>query len=108
MKPSPVPLPAAQLFVCVNRRAAGDALGDGCGDRGEAVYATLKRDVTAARAAARIWVTRTYCLGICPKAGATVARHFGERSSASPGPALFTDVTTADVPTLLGPLLGPR
>ena len=74
MKPSPVPLPAAQVFVCVNRRAPGDPLGEGCGARGDEVYDAAKRAVIGARAASKVWVTRTYCLGICPKQGATVER----------------------------------
>jgi (2Fe-2S) ferredoxin len=100
MKPSPVSPPSAQIFVCVNRRPAGDPLGEGCADRGEAVYAALKREVTTTRNAARVWVTRTHCLGVCPKVGATVARY--------PVSALYTEVDSSDAPTLLHTALEAR
>jgi hypothetical protein len=61
------------LFVCANRRDAGTPLGPGCGERGEAVYDALKREVAARGAHTTTWVTKTHCLGICPKSGATVA-----------------------------------
>ncbi len=102
MKPSPVPLPAAQLFVCVNRRPPGDPLGEGCGARGDLVYDTAKRAVLAARGASKVWVTRTYCLGICPKQGATAQRLVQRAQTPA---ALFTEVTPADVPALLKDLL---
>ena len=104
MKPSPVPPPAAQLFVCVNRRPPGDPLGEGCGAHGDTVYDTAKRVVLGARAASKIWITRTYCLGICPKQGATVQRLVQRAGAPS---ALFTEVTSADVPALLKDLLAP-
>jgi len=104
MKPSPVPLPAAQLFVCVNRRAPGDPLGEGCSARGDAVYDAAKRTVASARAASRVWVTRTHCLGICPKHGATVERVVQRASTPA---ALFTEVSPSDVPALLKDLLSP-
>lgn len=100
MKASPVPPPSAQLFVCVNRRPPGDPLGHGCADQGEAVYASLKRAVASRRAAARVWITRTHCLGVCPKEGAAVARY--------PLAALYTEVDISDATSLLAPLLGPR
>jgi hypothetical protein len=61
------------LFVCANRRDADAPLGPGCGERGEAVYDALKRLVAARGTHATTWVTKTHCLGICPKSGATVA-----------------------------------
>ena len=66
MKLSPYK-PRVHFYVCVNRRDASDPLGEGCGERGEAVFAELK----ARRSPA--WVTRTQCLGLCPKRGCTVA-----------------------------------
>jgi (2Fe-2S) ferredoxin len=100
MKPSPVSPPSAQIFVCVNRRAPGDPLGAGCADHGEAVYAALKREVTTTRNAARVWVTRTHCLGICPRVGATVARY--------PISALYTEVDSSDAAALLQTALEAR
>jgi (2Fe-2S) ferredoxin len=87
MKPSPY-RPRVQLFVCANRRAAGDPLGDGCGDRGDAVFAALK-----ARAHRGLWVTRTHCLGLCPKTGCTV--------TVAPQMQSFVEVTVDDVDEIL-------
>ena len=67
--------PRLHLLVCTNRRAPGDPLGGGCGDRGDALYAELKARVAGRGDARAVWVTRTYCLGVCPKSGATVAAH---------------------------------
>ena len=72
----------------------GSPLGPGCGAHGDAVYDALK---TAVAGDVRgTWVTRTQCLGICPKRGATVARY-----GADIAPAIKTEVTPADVPELL-------
>ena len=79
--------------MCVNRRASDDPLGSGCGDRGDAVYAALKQHVARAGLVSRVWTTRTYCLGVCPKEGTAVA--------VSPGGVLLADVTASDVPALL-------
>lgn len=68
--------PRLHLFVCANRRE-GSPLGPGCGERGDALYDALKAGVAARRSFAEIWVTKTHCLGICPKRGATVARYPG-------------------------------
>lgn len=83
------PRPRLHLFVCANRRS-DSPLGPGCGDHGEAVYKALKDAVTDV---ARVWITKTHCLGICPKSGCTVARY--------PQQAIFTEVTPEDLPTLL-------
>jgi predicted metal-binding protein len=67
--------------VCANERDPASPLGPGCGARGAAVYDALK-DAVAARGAHRdVWITRTHCLGICPRAGATCATYdaSGER-----------------------------
>jgi predicted metal-binding protein len=65
--------PLVHLFVCANRRSADSALGPGCGDGGEAVYAALKERVARRGAVRDAWVTQTQCLGVCPKQGCTVA-----------------------------------
>jgi hypothetical protein len=85
--------PHFHLFVCANRREPDSPLGEGCGARGEAVYAALKRLVAARGAFASTWVTKTYCLGVCPKTGATVARY-------PPGEVL-AEVTPDDAAALL-------
>ena len=79
MRDTPL-VPKLHLFVCANRRPADDPLGAGCGDAGDAVFAALKHEVSARGAYRAVWVTRTYCLGICPKRGCTVAAYApGER-----------------------------
>ena len=84
------------LFVCANRRE-GSPLGPGCGERGDALYDALKSEVATRRKVAEIWVTKTHCLGICPKRGATVARY--------PGSApIRSDVELEDVTMLLDEL----
>jgi hypothetical protein len=92
--------PRLHVLVCTNRRDAGSPLGDGCAKRGEAVYAALKAEVDRRRAHTTVWITRTYCLGICPKNGATVAVH-----AATPRvgePRVFLEVEPNDVEALLG------
>ena len=84
--------PSLHFFVCANRRE-GSPLGPGCGDHGEAVFAAMKNAIGAD--VRRTWVTKTHCLGICPKRGATVARYGDELA-----PVVVTDVTPADVPEL--------
>lgn len=59
------------LFVCANRRAEADPLGPGCADAGERVFAELKRTTRFTQA----WVSKTHCLGLCPKRGCAVALH---------------------------------
>ena len=84
--------PRVHLFVCANRRD-GSPLGPGCGDHGERVYGILKDEVAAARAFNDVWVTKTHCLGICPKKGCTVAV-YGKDS------AIFRDVDEDDARAL--------
>ena len=87
------PSPRVHLFVCANRRE-GSPLGPGCAERGDELYDALKAEVGARRQVAEIWVTKTQCLGICPKRGATVARY----PSAQP---ILSDVEIGDVQALL-------
>src|SRR6185503_9424228 len=89
--------PKLHLFVCANRREEGSPLGTGCGDRGEALYDALKGEVSRRGLIARTWVTKTHCLGICPKRGATVARYAGSPASA---PTILADVEVGDAATL--------
>ncbi len=84
--------PKVHLFVCGNRREDGSPLGPGCGDAGDAVYAALKEEVARHGAVVSVWVTKTHCLGVCPKHGATVARYPAQR--------IWSDVTRDDVATL--------
>lgn len=79
--------PRVHLYVCVNRRAASDPLGEGCGERGEVVFAELKKRTSH-------WVTRTQCLGLCPKRGCTVAL--------APSMQYVVEVEPSDIDALLG------
>lgn len=87
------PSPRLHLFVCANRRE-GSTLGPGCGERGDALYDALKAEVATRRQVVETWVTKTHCLGICPKRGATVARY----PHATP---ICSDVEVGDVNALL-------
>ena len=97
MKDVPL-LPEVHLFVCANRREADSPLGPGCGEEGEAVFDDLKRRTLSAGLATRVWVTRTSCLGICPKEGATVACY--------PAQKLIQEVRVSDGLAILARALG--
>ena len=85
--------PKLHLFVCANRRAADDPLGAGCGDAGDAVFDALKAEVARRGIYRAAWVTRTQCLGLCPKRGCSVAVYpkgaIVIEAEASDAPALF-------------------
>jgi hypothetical protein len=83
--------PRVHLFVCANARP-GSPLGEGCADRGEKLYAALKEEVAARGRVADVWITKTFCLGVCPKRGATVARY--------PDGAMFADVEVEEARSL--------
>ncbi len=86
-------LPEAQLFVCANRREEGSPLGEGCSTHGEELFTELKRRTLTSGLASRVWVTKTACLGICPKRGATVALY--------PVKRFFADALVSDAETLV-------
>ncbi len=94
-------VPEAHVFVCANRRDATDPLGAGCGERGERVFAALKDEVAGERAYARVWVTKTHCLGICPRTGCTVAIY----GASAPGGPILRDVDEADARALVRRML---
>src|SRR4051794_38655358 len=90
--------PKRHLFVCTNRRAPGDPLGSGCSERGDAVYAALKDEVARRAVHRQVWVTRTHCLGICPKRGATAAVYAADGSAPDP---ILTEVEPTDAADLV-------
>jgi (2Fe-2S) ferredoxin len=92
MRASPL-APAAHVFVCGNRREPDAPLGPGCAERGDAVYDAFKHAVARRGLVARVWVTKTHCLGLCPPRGCTVALY--------PRRAFFIDVAPTDVDALL-------
>jgi hypothetical protein len=95
--------PALHLFVCANRRS-DSPLGPGCSAHGDAVYDALKHEVAARGRVRDVWITKTHCLGICPKAGATVARYSAAPTDLMPSPSsdpILMEVTPADAPGLL-------
>jgi hypothetical protein len=63
------------------------------------LYHALKAENSARQQDAEVWVTKTHCLGICPKTGATVAR-YGAASLVLGGPIL-TEVEVRDGAALL-------
>ncbi len=94
--------PNLHLFVCQNRRADGDPLGPGCGARGDAVYDALKDEVAKHRLYHQVWVTKTQCLGVCPKVGCTVALY----GPAAGGTPILRDVDEPDARALFRRKLG--
>jgi predicted metal-binding protein len=88
-------LPRVHLFVCANVRADDNPLGPGCGEAGERVFKLLKEESLRRGMVHQVWVTKAFCMGICPKRGATVARH------AEDGRGIFRDVDESDAITLL-------
>jgi len=92
MKPSSL-LPEFHLFVCANRREAGSPLGRGCSDEGDALYEALKGEVARRGLIPTVWVTRTQCLGLCPKSGAAVAAY--------PRQQMWGEATATDAPGLI-------
>lgn len=93
VRPPPRRPADAFLLVCTNHRPPGNPLGPGCAGHGDALYAVLQQAVVRRGLSSRVWLARTSCLGLCPRVGAAVA--------ISPGGALFTEATPADVPSLL-------
>src|SRR5580658_4423526 len=97
MRPAPL-APAVHLFVCANRRPADNPLGPGCGDAGDAVFDSMKAEVAKRGAYRAVWVTRTLCLGQCPKRGCTVAVYPRQR--------IVSEVELADAPGLFESAIG--
>jgi hypothetical protein len=91
-------VPSLHIFVCANRRE-GSPLGPGCSDRGDALYEVLKREVATRGLVQSVWITKTHCLGICPRHGATVAR-YGPQAGAARA-AILTEVEPEDGARLL-------
>jgi NADP-reducing hydrogenase subunit HndC len=85
-------LPTVHFLVCGNTRPEESPLGRGCGLVGEHVYIALKQEVTRQGAVADAWVTKTACLGLCPKRGGTVAVY--------PGRVFYTEVEAGDAEEL--------
>lgn len=92
MKPATL-VPRVHLLVCGNARASEDPLRSGCGAAGPPVFDALKAAVLGAGLGRAVWVTRTRCLGHCPRVGCAVVVH--------PRNAHRVEVTVDDVPALL-------
>ncbi len=91
--------PTVQLFVCTNARDANDPLKSGCGAHGPGVYQAVKREVARRGRVGDVWVTRTLCLGHCPREGCSVA--------IEPSREQWVEVRDEDVTTLVDRALGP-
>ncbi len=98
MKLSPL-RPRVHLYVCTNRRAPDDPLGGGCSDRGDQVYAALKREVARRGLHRDVWVARTHCLGVCPRVGCTVGL--------APATRYLEEVTEGDAAAVIDTVLPP-
>lgn len=98
MKDALAPL-RLHVFVCANRREPENALGSGCGDRGEALYQALKVEVLKRGLIRETWIAKTHCLGICPKEGATITRYPPRGGH----PPVETGATLDDVDAILSP-----
>lgn len=92
--------PQLQLFVCANERGNESPLGRGCGERGRAVFAELKREAARRGLASTVWVTETKCLGVCPREGCALA--------ISHGGGVFEGVTVEDSRSLMNRIEGSR
>ena len=85
--------PRVRVLVCVNPSERPDAT-DGCGAHaGPAVYAALRSEVARRGLVRDVWVTRTWCLGVCPDVGCTV--------ELQPSGLLLRDVEPEDAPSVL-------
>jgi (2Fe-2S) ferredoxin len=97
MRDAPV-LPRLHFFVCANRRSGDSPLGSGCADRGDGIFDTLKDEVARRSLFVTVWVTKTHCLGLCPREGATIALY--------PPGRVVTDVSRNDARALFAAHLG--
>lgn len=93
MKPAPL-RPKLHVFACSNVREAGSPLGPGCSAIGDQVFASLKRAVAKHGLTTSVWITRTSCLGLCPKRGSTVAVY--------PPGTIYVDVQPEDADAIVG------
>ena len=96
MKPAAI-RPVVQLFVCTNERKVDDPLQSACGAHGPIVLSTLKRKVSELGRLRDVWVTKTACLGQCPKDGCSVVL--------TPSGEQWVDVTESDAAGLLARVL---
>lgn len=78
----------SHIFVCVNRRAEDNPLGGGCGQRGDDLHAALLAEIGRQRLYTSVWLSRSYCVGACPRKGAAVAL--------APGDTVLTEALPAD------------
>lgn len=97
MRDAPL-LPRLHVFVCANRRPHDSPLGPGCADRGEELFDIFKDEVARRALFTDVWVTKTHCLGICPREGATVALY--------PRGRIVTEVRADEARPLLAAHLG--
>ncbi len=95
MQEQPVPFQRI-VFVCLNRRVAGNACCDAGG--GELIFEALKAQVAAAGLKGRVRVSRSGCQDVCAQ---------GPNVMVFPDYAWFHHVTLADVPRILERLTQP-
>lgn len=94
-----IDLPEAHLLICTNERPDGNACCKKVG--GHEFFLKMKEELAGRGLRARLWVTRTGCLGYCNDVGCVVAlyRH-GETK-----PTIHSEVTDADFSSVLDAFL---
>lgn len=81
--------PERHFFVCRNRRSAASGLAS-CDDGGSAAVVTaLRRARDQLGLSARVFITESGCLGVCPESGSTVVVY--------PEAVWYSHVTEANV-----------
>jgi (2Fe-2S) ferredoxin len=77
------------ILVCVNDRSDGRW---SCGHHeGLAIYEALKAHVKSHGLVQKVWVSRTGCLGLCPKEGVLL--------KVDPGDTWYEGLTLAELPS---------
>ncbi len=79
------------VLVCVNDRSDGRW---SCGHHeGQKIYEELKAHVKEHGLIQKVWVSRTGCLGLCPKEGVVI--------KVDPGEKWFEGLTLAELPDFI-------
>ena len=85
--------PERHFFICGNRRPPASGLAS-CGHGGSAeVASALRRARESLGLSARVFITDTGCLGVCPQDGCTIVVY--------PEAVWYSGVTLEDVPELV-------
>ncbi len=86
-----------RVLVCTNAREATNPLGRGCGADGVRVHDAVLAEIGRRNAYSTVWLTKTGCLGRCPRVGCTVVL--------TPSGVTHDEVTEADAALLVTQVL---